>query len=567
MPAPISVLILTLNEEANLPRCLEAVAWSDDIVVFDSFSTDRTVEIAKAFGARVIQRKFDNWSSHQNWAVRNIPFKHKWVYYSDADEVVSSALAQEMGEVVADSSRPEVAYRLRFKNMLMGRWLKHASLYPTWVMRLFIPERVRWERLVNPVPVVDGAVGELKEHFEHYTFRKGLTDWFAKHNRYSLGEAYELLKHPPVHWGDLFSRNPMRRRTSLKNLAYMLPGRPILIFFYLYLIRCGFLDGRPGLTYCALRAVYEFLISLKALELRRRERAAAQAIPPALSPSTMPADQRPDCSVLILTLNEECNIPQCVSSVSWCDDVVVFDSGSTDRTAELSEKLGARVFYHKFDNYAAQRNAALTEVPYKHPWVLMLDADECTEDALVPELAGTIRNSPPTTALFRLRRKDYFLDRWIKSSSGYPTWFARVMKVGFVQFQREVHEDAVAQGQVGMLRGFLTHQPFSKGIGDWFDRHNRYSLMEANLRMTKQERPPFGAIFSGDASQRRRLFKAVAYCLPLRPYLVFLYLYVGRLGLLEGKPGMIYCILRGIYEFMIDVKTRELRRQKKGLET
>ena len=219
------------------------------------------------------------------------------------------------------------------------------------------------------------------------------------------------------------------------------------------------------------------------------------------------------------------------------------------------------------DEEAAQRNAALADVPYKHPWVLMLDADECTEDALVPELAQTIRNSPPSMTLFRLRRKDYFLDRWIKSSSGYPTWFARVMKVGFVQFQREVHEDAVAQGQVGVLLGFLAHQPFSKGVGDWFDRHNRYSQMEARMQLSKPESPPLRVLMQHGASTRRRILKKLAYALPGRPYLVFLYLYVCRLGLLEGRPGFIYCVLRGVYEFMINVKIRELRRLQKGLQS
>src|SRR6185436_5695844 len=84
-----SVLILTLNEEDNLPKCLASVSWCDDIVVLDSFSTDRTVEIARAAGARVIQRPFDNWAAHQNWALENIQFKHPWVYYSDADEIVT----------------------------------------------------------------------------------------------------------------------------------------------------------------------------------------------------------------------------------------------------------------------------------------------------------------------------------------------------------------------------------------------------------------------------------------------------------------------------------------------
>jgi glycosyltransferase involved in cell wall biosynthesis len=272
----ISILILTLNEEINLPACLESVSWSDDIVVFDSFSTDRTVEIAKAAGARVIQRKFDNWSAHQNWAVQNIEFKHPWVYYSDADEVVPQDLKEEMLRLTEDSSRSEVAYRVRFKNMFMDRWIKYSSLYPTWVMRLFQPSKVRWEREVNPIAFVDGPEGRLQSHFLHYSFNKGLEDWFAKHNRYSTQEAIDNLREiregkidlP----GILSLRDPVRRRRALKLLSMRMPFRPTLRFLYMYLLRMGFLDGRAGLTYCRLLAWYEYQIVLKLEELRRRDK-------------------------------------------------------------------------------------------------------------------------------------------------------------------------------------------------------------------------------------------------------------------------------------------------------
>jgi len=273
----VSVLILTLNEETNLPACLESVSWSDDVVVLDSFSTDRTVEIAAAAGARVVQRKFDNWSSHQNWAVRNITFKHPWVYYSDADERVTPELAGELQSIAGDGQRNEVAYRVRFRNMFMGRHIKHASLYPTWVLRFFRPEKVRWERLVNPVAVVDGPQGRLEGHFDHYSFNKGLAQWFAKHNLYSSDEARELIRtlDRPVNWRGLLSGDPSERRMAMKSLAYRMPLRPALVFGYLYFFRLGLLDGRPGFTYCRLRAIFEYMVDLKVEEFRRREKGLA----------------------------------------------------------------------------------------------------------------------------------------------------------------------------------------------------------------------------------------------------------------------------------------------------
>ena len=122
----ISILILTLNEELNLPGCLESVKWSDDIVVLDSFSTDRTIEIAKASGSRVVQIKFDNWASHQNWAMENIFFKHDWVFYLDADERMTDDLRAEITAIASNRNEKTVAFYCGRKNFFMGRWIKHA---------------------------------------------------------------------------------------------------------------------------------------------------------------------------------------------------------------------------------------------------------------------------------------------------------------------------------------------------------------------------------------------------------------------------------------------------------
>lgn len=269
----VSVLILTLNEEINLPGCLESVKWSDDIVVFDSMSSDRTVQIASEFGARVIQREFDDWSSHQNWAVQNIQFKNEWVYYTDADERVTAELRDELLAIANDPACVCVAYRLRFKNFFMGKWNKRTSLYPTWVLRFFKPEKIRWERLTNPVAVVDGEEGRLYSHFEHFSFNKGLSDWFSKHNAYSSHEVLELIKTrgKSINWAGLITRNPAARRKVLKELAFHIPFRPVLVFFYLFIVRLGFLDGLPGFHYCILRTIYEYMIDIKVMELQSKD--------------------------------------------------------------------------------------------------------------------------------------------------------------------------------------------------------------------------------------------------------------------------------------------------------
>jgi glycosyltransferase involved in cell wall biosynthesis len=272
---PISAFIQTLDEEQNLPRCLESVSWSDDIVVLDSFSTDRTMDIAKAAGARVFQRPYDGRANNQNWAVENIEFKHPWVYYSDADEVVPAELRDEILEVTSDPSRPEVAYRVRFKNMFCGKWIRHSSGYPSWIARLWRPDKIRWQRKANPVAVIDGPVGFLKNHFYHYSFNKGFYAWFEKHNKYSSYEAVETIKEldkGSIDWKGLICKDPVRRRIALKHLSFRMPARPAAKFIYQYLLRMGFLDGGPGLTYCLLQSVYEYMIWCKVKELRRREK-------------------------------------------------------------------------------------------------------------------------------------------------------------------------------------------------------------------------------------------------------------------------------------------------------
>ena len=145
----ISVLVLTRNEQQDLPGCLAALAWSDDIHVLDSLSTDATADIARRAGASVTMREFDNWSSHQNWALANIPFKHDWVYYSDADERVTPELVLAMLEFV-HSPGDKVALRVQRRDYLMGRWLRHVTPSP-FNIRLFRPGSIRYERLTNPL--------------------------------------------------------------------------------------------------------------------------------------------------------------------------------------------------------------------------------------------------------------------------------------------------------------------------------------------------------------------------------------------------------------------------------
>jgi glycosyltransferase involved in cell wall biosynthesis len=271
VPAPpISVLILTKNEEQDLPACLASVAWSDDIHVFDSHSTDTTPQIARDAGAHITARTFDNWAAHQNWGLKNIPFRHPWVFYLDADERVTPELQSALAAAVANLG-PNVAFRIQRRDFLNGTWLKHVQASPFY-LRLFRPEKMRYERLVNPVSIPDGPLGQLNGYLDHFPFSKGVAVWLDRHNQYSTLEAAQIVANRRS--GEPFSlraaiteRDFHRRRYHQKELFYRLPARPLAKFLILYIVKRGFLDGRAGLRYAILQSIYEYMIVLKTKEL------------------------------------------------------------------------------------------------------------------------------------------------------------------------------------------------------------------------------------------------------------------------------------------------------------
>jgi len=273
-PPPVSILILTLNEEQNLPSCLEAINWCDDIVVLDSFSNDRTADIAGKSGARVFQRTFDNFAGQRNFALEQIDFRHEWILHLDADEIVTEALHREIGSVIRNSDFD--AYHVPSKMMFMGQWLRYAGMYPSYQVRLTRSPDFRFKQVGHgqKADIPPEKTGTLTEPYLHYSFSGGLDDWFEKHNRYSSDEAKAAIAHRRdgrLDLTGLFSSDHSRRRLAIKMLASRLPFRPLMRFLYMYLFRLGFLDGLAGFTYCRLMAIYEFMITSKIREIRNRE--------------------------------------------------------------------------------------------------------------------------------------------------------------------------------------------------------------------------------------------------------------------------------------------------------
>ncbi len=264
-------------------------------------------------------------------------------------------------------------------------------------------------------------------------------------------------------------------------------------------------------------------------------------------------------SVLILTYNESVNIAECIKSLPWRDDVHVLDSLSDDDTRSIATSLNAQVTEKPFTNYADQRNFGLA-LPFRNEWIVMLDADERMTPELAREIEARVnRPTSPDEAMMLVRRKDMFLGRWLRRSSGYPTWFARVMRKGRVKVDREINEEYSADGDVVQLENHILHYPFNKGVAWWYARHNRYSSMESDaLSAERQGRPLILAdLMARDPLKRRAALKQLAYRAPMRPFLAFFYLYVVRLGFLDGMAGYQYAMMRLSYEIMIDAKSKE----------
>ncbi len=280
---PISVIIPVRNEERNLQDCLDSVTWTDDVFVVDSHSFDKTPEIATSRGAQVVQFQYDGgWPKKKNWSIKNLPIRHPWILILDADERITPELRDEIALAI---QRDDVdGFYLRWKFIFLGRWMRHSWSHG-WMLRLFrtgcgeyedlgMRNEGGWDNEVHENIVVSGRTACLKSYLLHES-NQDLEFWIRKQNEFSTWNAVRRLRQlhesvPPLLI--LFSRDPLQRRRLLKALFLRLPGKPVLMFLYLYLCKFGFLDGKAGLYFCALRAAHELNVNAKVFE-RSRNRA------------------------------------------------------------------------------------------------------------------------------------------------------------------------------------------------------------------------------------------------------------------------------------------------------
>ncbi len=276
---PISVVIAVRNEEANLPGCLRSIPWADEVVVVDSGSEDQTHAIAQQFGARILQFHYTGgWPKKRNWALEEGSLRNEWVLILDADERVTDELRDEIAQAIR--SDQYVGYYVRWKFIFLDRWMKHCWNHG-WMLRLFrkglaeyedlgLRGQGGWDAEVHENIVPSGPTGRLQSMLLHES-EDHLARWIRKQNEYSDWNAARRLQQPQgdaPSATDIFSRDPVVRRRWLKALYLRLPGRPLLMFLFLYVFKAGFLDGRAGYYFCALRAWHELAIDAKVYESR-----------------------------------------------------------------------------------------------------------------------------------------------------------------------------------------------------------------------------------------------------------------------------------------------------------
>jgi len=269
----ISVVILTFNSEKSIVATLEsAFRISNDIHIVDSFSTDKTLEIARRYNTNIVQHEFENYGSQRNWAIDNLSLKYDWQLHLDADERISSGLVEELNAHKTSFPINIAGYYIPRLVYFLGRPIRHGGMFPIWHMRLFRNGAGRCEnRCYDQHFYVIGETSRLTQPMidDH---RMSLSEWIARHNRWADAEVDELMV--PGKDGNIAGQiqgNPVEKKRALRGLYYRLPlfVRPFLLFLYRYVFRLGFLDGGEGLIFFVLQTFwFRFLIDAKLFERR-----------------------------------------------------------------------------------------------------------------------------------------------------------------------------------------------------------------------------------------------------------------------------------------------------------
>lgn len=282
MKAPISVIVLTCNEELNIEDCLKSAAdWAQEIIMVDGCylsdtynSTDKTLEIAKKYTDRIYYHQFIDYAQQFNWALDNVEIKGEWIMKLDADERLLPELKQEILEILPKLPKDVNGLYIKRRVYFMGKWIKHGGYYPTWLLRVWRKGQGKLEmRQMDEHPILfSGRAIKLKNDF-YEKDKKDLTMWVNKHNKYATREVDSILNPSNELVSSSFFGSQIQRKRWLKEKVYhRMPSffRPFFYFMYRYFFRLGFLDGKEGLIFHFLQGFwYRFLVDAKLYEIKK----------------------------------------------------------------------------------------------------------------------------------------------------------------------------------------------------------------------------------------------------------------------------------------------------------
>jgi len=273
-------------------------------------------------------------------------------------------------------------------------------------------------------------------------------------------------------------------------------------------------------------------------------------------------------SVIVPIKNEAGNLPRCLDSIRWADEIFVVDSQSTDASVEIAQRHGAQVVQFQFNGtWPKKKNWALDNLPFRNEWVVILDADEVLPPGAEQEFAKAIAEAGETAGYW-INRRFMFMGKWLRHSY-YPNWNLRLFRHSLGRYEKlteadtrsgdnEVHEHVIVRGAAGRLRCEMDHYAFPS-VEVFIEKHNRYSNWEARVSADRQLAGSAAPISSGEVERRRKL-KRFSQRLPFRPLLRFFYIYVWQKGFLDGREGYYFARLHALYELLTVAKTYELTR-------
>jgi glycosyltransferase involved in cell wall biosynthesis len=271
-------------------------------------------------------------------------------------------------------------------------------------------------------------------------------------------------------------------------------------------------------------------------------------------------------SVVVPIKNEAGNLPRCLDSIRWADEIFVVDSQSTDGSVEIAQQHGAQVVQFEFNStWPKKKNWALENLRFRNEWVFILDADEVLPPEAEQEFAKAITESGETAGYW-INRRFMFMGKWLRHSY-YPNWNLRLFRHSLGRYEKlteantrsgdnEVHEHVIVQGATGRLHCEMDHYAFPS-VEVFIEKHNRYSNWEARVSADRQLEGSGSQISSGQV-ERRRSLKQLSQRLPFRPLLRFLYIYIWQKGFLDGREGYYFARLHALYELLSVAKTYEL---------